>query len=156
VVQAVLNRIRNRALFVVAVIHLGVLSAVYGVATLPRPEGMELAHWLTLGGLAAIYGGFWLAIFFVVWPLQNLIRRIRRLLRWRDWILAELPRIISLLPAVLEAIRAFFHSLSKGGTVQSAMGEAARQASETPVNSAPGMTVTNPIPKSNPGQASGE
>jgi hypothetical protein len=139
VVQQILTRIKVRAVAVVVVIHLGVFAAIYGVATLPRPDGMELSHWLTLGGLGGIYGGMWLAIFFVVWPLQNLVRRIRRLLSWRDWILDELPRILAALPAVLEAIRAFFQSLSKGGTVQSAMSEAATRAASTAASPVPGV-----------------
>ncbi len=126
-IQGVLSALKLRAIFVFVVIHAGLLAAVYGIASLPKPSGMETSHWLALGGLIGVYGGMVLAVFFVVWPLANLVRRIRRLLRWRDWILDELPRIIKLLPEVLEAIRAFFQSLAQGGTVASAMKDAAEQ-----------------------------
>jgi hypothetical protein len=132
VIQSVLSAIKLRAALVFVVIHAGLVSAIYGVASLPKPNGMESSHWLALGGLAGVYGGMVLAVFLVVWPLASLVRRIRKLLRWRDWILDELPRIIKVLPEVLEAIRAFFQSLAKGGTVASAMKDASEQAERSP------------------------
>src|SRR5581483_9344345 len=121
-----LSKLKFRAVLLALLIHAGLIAAVVGVVLLPRPEGLEASHWLTIGGLAAIYGGLLLGVLMIVLPLTSTIRRVKRLLRWRDWILDELPRIIALLPSVLEAIRAFFDSLSKG-TVSSAMYEAARQ-----------------------------
>jgi len=142
-VQAILDRIKIRAIIVAVIIHLGLIAAVVGLSILPHPDGLEAGHWLAIGGVAGVYGGMVLGILMVVLPLASTIRRVRKLLQWREWILAELPRIISLLPQVLEAIRAFFESLAKGGTVQSAMGEAARQASPTP---APSSDVPAPKP----------
>ena len=147
VVQAAIAKIKLRAILIGLVIHAGLVAAVVGVALLPRPEGMELAHWLTIGGLVGIYGGLALGILMVVLPLMTTIRRVRKLLQWRDWILDELPRIVALMPSVLEAIRAFFQALARGGTVFSAMGEAAKQAGQAAPpapGAAPGMTTEMP------------
>jgi hypothetical protein len=154
IAQEMVNKIKLRAIFIAIVIHLGLISAIVGLVMLPRPEGMELSHWLTLAGLAGVYGGLALGILMVVLPLASTIRRVRRVLQWRDWILDELPRIIALLPSVLEAIRAFFESLSKGGTVYSAMSDAAKQAARegngTPA-ATPGMTVDVKVDVPSPG-----
>jgi hypothetical protein len=153
-VENILNTIKLRAVFVALSIHAGLIAAIAGLTTLPRPDGLETAHWLAIGGLAGVYGGMVLGILMVVLPLSSLIRRIRKLMRWRDWILDELPRIIALLPSVLEAIRAFFQALSRGGTVFSAMGEAAKQAGTQPGGSpgvqpapAPAPVQDIPVPK---------
>jgi hypothetical protein len=149
-----LSKIRFRAVIIALLIHAGLIAAVVGLVLLPRPEGLEASHWLTIGGLVGIYGGLLLGILMIVLPLLSTIRRVRRLLRWRDWILDELPRIVALLPSVLEAIRAFFESLSKGGSVSSAMYEAARQAEKSgnspAAPAAPGMTVDVNVNVPNP------
>jgi len=89
-----------------------------------------------------------LGIFMVIWPLISLIRRVRKLMRWRDWILDELPRIVALLPSVLEALRAFFQSLANGGTVVSAMSDAAKQAQQQQaVHPAPGQGQGQGMPQ---------
>ena len=106
-IQSYLSAIKIRALFVFLAIHTGLILAIFGLASLPKPDGMETGHWLLLSGIIGLYGGMVLGGFFIVWPLVNIVRKVRRLMQWREWILEELPKILAMIPTVVEAFRGF-------------------------------------------------
>lgn len=108
--RALLRRLAIRAFIVFCLIHLGLVLAVYGLASMPRTPETLLSWRLLAGGVSALYGALLLSAFFVIWPLFQLVRKVRQILRWKDWILNELPKIIALIPALAQAIRQAFSS----------------------------------------------
>jgi hypothetical protein len=130
-VQRYLRKIKLRALLVFSLIHGGLILSVYGLASVPRPEGMEGAHWLLLAGIAGLYGGIVYGVFSIVWPLVILIRTVNRLRDWKSWILVELPRILALIPPAFEAIRQAFGGLARAEAPRAAAGQGAASSGAT-------------------------
>lgn len=111
-VQRVFDALKWRAAWVFCTVHAGLIAAVYGLATLNQYAVPASVKW-TLGlALGALYGGWFLAAFFVVWPLYSVVQKIRRIMKWRTWILEELPKIIALIPTLVEAIKKGWTSTS--------------------------------------------
>ena len=110
-IQNLLKGIAWRSALVFLVIHAGLIASVYGLATFPKTEEFRTAWLCLVWGFAGLYGGLLLGVVFVVWPLWVWVRRIRKILRWRDWILKELPEILALLPAVIQKIREVWNSM---------------------------------------------
>ncbi|MEW6056293.1 MAG: hypothetical protein AB1540_06735 [Bdellovibrionota bacterium] len=116
--RAYLRAFKLKSAFVVAVVNLGLIFAIYGFATVPKPQGFEPSHWFLLVGICGIYGGIFLGLFFVLWPLVSMALKIRQILRWREWILKELPTILALIPTVVESLRKAFQGDLSGAASQ--------------------------------------
>lgn len=103
-VQTLLKGIAWRAAFVLVIIHAGLISSVYGLATLPRTDDLQLSWMFLAWGLGGLYGGMLLGIFFVLWPMWKIYQQVRRMMRWREWILESLPMILAQLPMILQKV----------------------------------------------------
>lgn len=103
--QKLFSAIRFRAAGVFLTVHAGLILAVYGLASLPRDQVPDSTWWVLALGLGALYGGWCLAAFWVIWPLYGMVMQVKRLMKWREWILEELPKIIALIPTVMEAAK---------------------------------------------------
>lgn len=106
-IHEAVKKFTTRSALVFLVIHAGLVLAVYGLASIPHsgdPAAVNAWRFL-LAGIAGLYGGVVLGAFFVIWPLYSLVRKVRKILRWREWILQELPRILALIPSVVQAFR---------------------------------------------------
>jgi hypothetical protein len=101
----VVEAIRLRALVVAVLVHLGLGLSLAGLIQAAR-SGVESSalSWL-IAGTILLYGSFLLAAFLIVWPILPWIRKARRLFQWREWILDELPRLLALLPALIQVLK---------------------------------------------------
>lgn len=103
----VLMLLIRRSLFVVVLLQGGLVLSIYALATLAQNESIYgTSLWYSLlGGVILLYGGIMLGVFYLLWPIYSVYRKIQNLLRWRDWILTELPKIIALMPSLIQALR---------------------------------------------------
>ena len=100
-----LHALKLRAFIVGILVHLGLLFSVIALVQAARSGAdTSLLYWLA-AGITGFYGGFLTAVFFVVWPLLPWIRRARRILQWREWILEEIPKLMALVPVILQLIK---------------------------------------------------
>lgn len=137
-------------------IHAGLVLAVYGLAMLPRTEATSTSWWVLASGIASLYGALVLAAFFVIWPLFTLARKVRQVLRWKEWLLKELPALLALVPTVvlafkqaIAALRPTEQSFSVG---QAPSASAEKTASASPVGTGPEQ-ASSETQKSSPPQA---
>ena len=102
--KGIQRRIQVRAAMVVLLVHAGLILSIIGLASAPREQMGASFHYL-LAGVIGLYGGIFLAAFFVIWPLYSLVQKARYLMRWREWIWDELPRLIAYLPTLIDMFR---------------------------------------------------
>ncbi len=102
--KGIQRRIQFRAAMVILLVHVGLILSIVGLASAPREQMGASFHYL-LAGVISLYGGIFMAAFFVVWPLYSLVQKARYLMRWREWIWDELPKLIAYLPTLLEMFR---------------------------------------------------
>lgn len=131
--RAILRRLAIRASIVFLLLHVGLIFAVFGLASLPRTEETATTWWILAGGISALYGAMVLSGFFLVWPLFRLARRIRQILWWKNLIMKELPEIIAMIPKLAQAIREAF------GAVQ----PVPQPAAQSPITDKPAQNSSN-------------
>lgn len=56
-----------------------------------------------------------IGLYLLCWPLYSIYRKINYLLRWRDWILSELPKVIALIPTIIQALKKGFNEQADQG-----------------------------------------
>ena len=95
-----------RAAVVFGLIHLGLVASLVSLVQVAR-SGVETSvlYWM-IGSIVGLYGGVLAGVFFVVWPALPWIRRARRVMQWREVLLSDLPKLIALVPVILQLVRA--------------------------------------------------
>lgn len=111
--KGLLHRVIRRSAMVLILMQLGLGLSIYGLAALSQhAEIYGTPIWYALLWSAILlYGSFMLGIFYLLWPVYSVYRKIQELLRWRDWILTELPRVIAMIPALIQALREGFEGV---------------------------------------------
>lgn len=104
-VDAILQKIKLRIILVFLTLHLGLVFAVYGLAAASREVTLGSTYWYILIGIFLLYGGALMGALFVFLPVYSVSKKIRKLLNWREWILKELPQMISLIPSVVSGFK---------------------------------------------------
>lgn len=105
--QPLLRSIKIKSLFVFLIIHAGALLSAYGLASLP-PSLDQRTWYFLLTGVSALYGGVLIATFFILWPVYSLMKTVRKILDWKNWLLHDLPQIIAVIPPLVQTIRSTF------------------------------------------------
>jgi hypothetical protein len=110
--HTLLQAIKVRMILVLITIHVGLVLAVYGLAAISREVDLGHTYWILWAGIAALYGGTWLAFIFIFSPVYSATQKIRHVMNWQEWIVKELPQIISTLPSVITALQNAYHQIT--------------------------------------------
>jgi hypothetical protein len=106
--RLMIRSIKLKTYFTFALIHFGLFFSVYWFFKLSELQMSHPEYWhYALFGSVAMYGGVVAGALFLYIPLAPWIRRIGRLLNWRNWLIEELPTLIALVPVAA----AFIHIL---------------------------------------------
>ena len=108
--KGLLHKVIRRSAIVMVLMQFGLGLSIYGLAALSQHSqiyGTPIWYAL-LWSAILLYGSFMLGVFYLLWPVYSVYRKIQELLRWRDWVLTELPRIIAMIPALIQALREGF------------------------------------------------
>ncbi len=107
-----------RAAIVFAMIHLGLVAALVALVQEARAGVDTGALYWMIAGIVGLYGGVLAGVFFVVGPALPWVRRARRVMTWKDWVLDDLPKLVALIPvfiALIRAARGAWESFSSDG-----------------------------------------
>ena len=108
------SAIRIRAFIVFTLVHLGLALGIFALARLSVPNGLnDPITKLFLFSIICLYGGFMLAVFFILMPLLPWIQRYHRVRHWTENLLEQVPIILAALPqiiAIVKAVAAAWHA----------------------------------------------
>jgi hypothetical protein len=100
--RAFWQHLKTRLLITFALIHLGLILAVFSLGSLPLHDR---THQLLATGIALLYGGVLFGSWSVVGSVLSLARKARQFSTWSHWILNELPKFLAALPELVAASR---------------------------------------------------
>ncbi len=112
-----------RAAIVFAMIHLGLVASLVALVQEARAGVDTGALYWMIAGIVGLYGGVLAGVFFVVGPALPWVRRARRVMTWKDWVLDDLPKLVALIPvfiALIRAARGAWESFTSEGSANSA------------------------------------
>jgi hypothetical protein len=106
-----ISKIIRRLVFVFVLTQAGLIGGIYSLTLISQNEAIygTTVWYILLSSLILLYGGFMMGLYFLCWPLYTIYRKINTFLRWRDWIITELPKIIALIPSMIQAIKRGFN-----------------------------------------------
>ena len=110
--QSIQVAIKKRSIFVFLLIHTGLVLGIYALARTTVPEGWNQTTIVFLAAIACLYGGVLLGIFFVVWPLLPLLKKIQKAENWYERILHDLPYFLEQLPKIIAAIQSLIAAVN--------------------------------------------
>lgn len=99
--------VKFRLLLVLLVVHIGLVAGIVALARESLPNGWDATSILFLIAICALYGGFVLAVLFVVLPILPWIRRVQRVEHWTERLIRDLPVLVEHLPKLLIVIQSF-------------------------------------------------
>jgi hypothetical protein len=104
--QKLRSAVKIRTAVVILVIHAGLVLAILGLARQSAMVGWDANLNLMMVGTLCLYGGFLLAVLFVLVPLLPWIRRAKRVEHWSERLMRDLPLLIENLPKIVAAFQA--------------------------------------------------
>ena len=103
--ERLLLRLKLRTALVVCLIHLGLAISAYALIELRLSGAPAHLVYLATLGICGIYGGILLGTAFIVFPILSWVKTARKLLRWKEWILDELPGLIAQVPKWIDTFK---------------------------------------------------
>ncbi|HRK01488.1 MAG TPA: hypothetical protein PLH57_02390 [Oligoflexia bacterium] len=95
------DSIRLKSFLVFALVHAGFITLGVSLHKLSGTTPANPAMTWAIIGLAVAYFGFVLGSAFLYLPFVPWIKRYHFLANWREWIWAELPTLLALIPLIL-------------------------------------------------------
>ena len=109
-IQEIQSTVKSRAILVCLIVHMGLICGLYAVAKLSIMNGWDPTTITLLAGILCLYGGFLLALFFVLAPVWPWIRRAQQAEHWITLFLKDLPLFLEHLPKIVAAIESLIHT----------------------------------------------
>lgn len=103
-----LRFIAIRSALIFSLLHLGLLITAVGIGLAIPDYYQETWFQVLLVGIGLLFLTYVAALWLLIAPLLRIALLARKAMRWRKWILKELPVLLASLPALVEAIRALF------------------------------------------------
>ena len=104
--QNIQSALKLKALIVFALIHAGLILGIITVSRSSFPGGWDLTSSLFLASIICLYGGFILAVLFVLIPLLPWLKRAQKVETWTDRLMRDIPIILAQVPQVIALIQA--------------------------------------------------
>jgi hypothetical protein len=108
-IQDFISKIKARVIIVFLIVHLGLIMGVYALARYSALNTWDQTSVFFLAGILCVYMGFFLGVFFIVWPILPWVKRVQAAEHWTKRWMDELPTLIENLPkiiAIVQSIRA--------------------------------------------------
>jgi ABC-type dipeptide/oligopeptide/nickel transport system permease component len=99
--------IKVRVISVFLIVHLGLGLGIYALARNSAFNGWDQTSSLFLAGVLCLYLGFFLGVFFIVWPILPWLSRARKVEHWTQRLIHDLPAFLEQLPKIIAAIQTF-------------------------------------------------
>lgn len=121
----VIQKLVRRSLLVFILLQCGLIGSIYSLTLMSQNDAIygTPIWYIMVTSTSLLYGGCMLGLFFLIWPLYSIYRKIKTLLRWREWILMELPKLIALIPSLIDSLRKGFQQAPPAKTEDSSSTE---------------------------------
>jgi hypothetical protein len=100
------STLRNGAIAVLSLVHLGLVLGIYALGRASAPNGWDQTAILLLASTLLLYGGFLLGVALIIRLALPWVRRAQSMDHWSERLLRELPQLLEQVPKVVEAVRA--------------------------------------------------
>ena len=99
--QSIQSALKARVLFVFLLIHAGLALGIFALARISYPNGWDLTSVLFLAAVLCLYGGFLLAVAFILIPLLPWLKRAEKVEHWSERLIHDLPQLLAIFQKLL-------------------------------------------------------